>query len=227
VGIKDENYKGQYDLFLNTTLRLQDNATASPLSLTAVKEAIIAALVELRFEHPECACSAIWDEQGPILQYTPPEGTDEANSWAESTIELWFTAHTGLAVRKEIGKRRKEVGSIYAGHAKSLAVHLVVDVPDSGTQLSGKTVDFLLHMNHMYWDGISARMFLGSLIQRIGTKLGEEQGVGHLNWRQEVENLSKPILDASRIDITSLGADFENARTEFIESLTAFAVSAL
>lgn len=70
-------------------------------------------------------------------------------------------------------------------------------------------------------------MFLGSLLQRTGEKLGSTQEVERLSWGQEVKNLSKPILDASKLDITSLGADFEDARKEFIDSLTAFAVSAV
>lgn len=152
VGIKNENYKGQYDLFLKTTLRVQNEAANSPLSLAALLKAITAALVVLRFEHPECACSAIWDDRGPIILYTPPESTEEATSWAESTMELWSMARTGLGVRKEIGRRRKAAkeGSVYAGCAKSLAVHLVTDVLDISTDLSGRTVDVLLHMNHMY-----------------------------------------------------------------------------
>lgn len=228
VGIKDENYKGQYDLFLNTTLRLQDEPTTAPLSLASLKKAITAALVELRFEHPECACTAVWDEQGPSIQYTPPASTEEAVSWAQAAIELWCTAQSGLGVRKEIGRRRKEPGSVFAGHAKTLAVHLAADVPAESTLLvSGGTVDVLLHMNHMYWDGISARMFLGSLLQKIGTKLGDDHDLERLDWGEEIKNLSTPILDASKVDISSLGADFEDARGEFIQSLMAFAVSAL
>lgn len=225
MGIKDENYKGQYDLFLNTTLRVQDEPATTPLSLASLKKAITAALVELRFEHPESASSAVWDEQGPLLQYTPPESTEAALGWAEAAIELWFTCQTGLGVRREIGKRRREPGSAFAGHAKSLAVHLVADVAAEDAPLtSGATVDVLLHMNHMFWDGISARMFVGSLLQKLGTNLANTQKLAQFEWGKETKNISEPILDASKVDVTLLGKDFEDARGEFIQSLMAFAV---
>ncbi|KAF1347599.1 15-O-acetyltransferase [Delphinella strobiligena] len=226
VGIKDENYKGQYDLFLNTTLRVPEKPITMPLSFTSLQTAITTALVELRFEHPESASTAIWDEQGPLLQYTAPESTQDALSWAEAAIELWPTAKTGLEVRKEIGRRRREPGSIFAGHARSLTVHLVADVSEENAPLiSGATVDVLLHINHMYWDGISARMFVGSLLRDLGPKLGNDHQPKQFDWGKETKNISEPILDASKVDITSLGKDFEDARDEFIQSLMAFANS--
>ena len=225
MGIKDENYKGQYDLFLDTTLRVRENPLEMPLSLASLRTAITTALVELRFEHPECAGTATWDQQGPVLQYTAPESTHDALSWAEAAIELWLTANTGLQIRKEIGRRRKEPDSIFAGHAKSLTVHLVADVPEEDAPLvSGATVDILLHMNHIYWDGISARMFLGSLLRKLGPNLDNDHKLKQFDWGKETKNISEPVLDASKVDITSLGKDFEDARDEFMESLMAFAV---
>jgi hypothetical protein len=88
----------------------QDEPATTTLSLASLKKALTEALVELRFEHPECACAAVWDEQGPLLQYTPAESAEEAYFWVEAVIELWFTAQSGLGVRKEIGRRRKEHG---------------------------------------------------------------------------------------------------------------------
>jgi hypothetical protein len=225
VGIKDENFKGQYDNFLNATLKVQKEQAASPLSLASLKTAIAAALVELRFEHPESAGTAIWDEQGPFLQYTPPENDQQALAWAEAAIELWPTTQTGLGVRKEIGRRRKVAGSTFSGHAKSLTVHVIADVPADETQLaSGAVIDILLHMNHIYWDGISARMFLGKLLQKIGTNAGDKQKLAKLPWGDEIKNISAPILDASKVDVSTLGEDFEEARGEFVQGLLDFAV---
>ncbi|KAF2125620.1 15-O-acetyltransferase [Dothidotthia symphoricarpi CBS 119687] len=226
VGIKDENYKGQYDLFLNTTLRVQVESTKTPLSLASLKKAVTTVLVELRFEHPESAGTAVWDDQGPLLQYTPPESAEDALSWAEAAIELWFTVKTGFEVRKEIGRRRKEPGSVFSGHAKSLTVHLVADVPSEHAPLvPGATVDVLMHMNHIFWDGISARMFVGSLLRKLQTELSDNQKPKQLDWGRETKNISQPILDAAKVDVTSLGKDFEDAREEFLQSLMAFANS--
>lgn len=225
VGIKDENFKGQYDNFLNATLKMQDEQTATPLSLASLKSAIAAALVELRFEHPESAGTAIWDEQGPLIQYTPPENDEKALSWAESAIELWPSAQTGLGVRTEIGKRRKVAGSSFFGHAKSIMVHVVADVPAIDTRLvTGANVDIMLHMNHIYWDGISSRIFLGSLLQKVGTFIDGKQAPMKFCWGDEIKNVSEPILDAAKVDVTTLGEDFEAARGEFVQSLLDFSV---
>lgn len=224
VGIRDQNHKGQYDNFLNATLEVQDQDTIS-LSLASLKSAIAAALLELRFEHPESAGTAIWDDQGPIVQYTPPENDSEARAWADAAIELWPTAQTGFGVRKEIGRRRKAPGSAFAGHAKSLAVHVVADVPAEDTRLDpGAKVDILLHMNHIFWDGISSRMFLGDLLRKVGPYLNGKQELKQFTWGDEINNVSEPILDASRVDVSSLGEDFDKARAEFVQSLFDFAV---
>ncbi|KNG52745.1 15-o-acetyltransferase [Stemphylium lycopersici] len=226
VGIKDENYKGQYDNFVNATLKVQREQDTISLSLASLKSAIAAALVELRFEHPESAGTAIWDEQGPIVQYTPPENDEEALAWAEASIELWPTAQTGLGVRQEIGRRRKAPGSAFTGHAKSLTVHVVADVPADDTRLvSGASVDILLHMNHIFWDGISSRMLLGSLLRKVGEHANGKQEVKKFTWGDEIKNVSEPILDASKADVSSLGEDFEKARGEFVQSLFDFANS--
>src|SRR4051794_14117348 len=86
VGIKSENYKGQYDLFLNTALRVCDRPTAKKFSLSTLKEKLQTALVNIRFQHPDIACTAIWDDQGPLIQYTPPEDNQDALKWAKDGI---------------------------------------------------------------------------------------------------------------------------------------------
>lgn len=224
VGIKKENARGQYDNYLNTTLRI---GNLPSLSLVSLKENLAAALVHVRFQHPEVACTAVWGETGPPhILYMPPRDDAEALIWARSTIETRVTSQTGLAVHTELEKQRREA---VPKPAKSLVIYLIANVTDENTSLApGTVVDVLMHLNHIYWDGISGRACVGDLLRRLGQRWGgDEQQLSEYKWGDEVANLSEPILDACKVDVAALGDDFNEARGEFITSLINSGVSLL
>lgn len=218
VGIRDRNLKGQYDLYLITTLRSYDVPTATTLSLSILKEKLQVALLEIRFQHPDIACTAVWDDQvAPLIQYRPPKNNKDALTWAQNTIQIQATPQTGIDVRTEIEKRRRVVGS---KPAKAVSIYAIADVANENTPLTpGTIVDLLIHMNHLYWDGMGARMFAGDLLQRLSQNFGVEQKLSKYNWGEEIANLGVPVLDALDIDIGSLGDDFNTAREEYIKGL--------
>lgn len=225
VGIKNQNAKGQYDNYLSTTLRI-GNVTS--LSLAGLKEKLAAALMHVRFQHPEVACTAVWGETGPpYIQYVPPRDTAEALAWARHTIETRVTTQNGLVVRAELEKQRCDGAP---KPAKSVAIFLIADVSSEETPLaSGTVVDVLMHLNHIYWDGVSARSCVGDLLRRLGQDWGdEEQQRSKLyEWGEEIANLSEPILDACKVDVGALGHKFDEARKEFMASLINSGVSLL
>lgn len=231
VGIQSENAKGQYDNYLNTTLRVIGNTSSSSTpSLASLRENLAAALIHVRFQHPEVACTAVWDGSGPgppHIQYTPPRDNAEALTWARDTIEMRITPQTGLELRTELEEQRQRT---VPKSAKSMVMFLIADVVDEETPLTpGTVVDMLMHFNHIYWDAVSSRLFVGDLLRRLGARWGgdEHQRLPEYKWGKEVANPSEPILDACKIDVGTLGDEFNEAREEFIASLMSSGVCLL
>ena len=224
VGMKDSNLKGQYDIYLLTTLCTYDVSTTMALSLSILKEKLQAALLDVRFQHPDIACTAVWDDQvAPLIQYTPPENNEDALTWAQDTIQIHAGPQTGLDVRIEIEKRRRFSG---CKPTKSVSIYIIADVVNEKTALApGTVVDVLIHMNHLYWDGISAWMFAGDLLRTLNQNFGVEQKVSQYNWGEEIAHLGVPALDALNIDIGSLDDDFDAARDKYIRGLLSSHVS--
>jgi hypothetical protein len=221
VGMKRSNLNGQYDLYILATLCAVDIPTATALSLSYLKEKLEIALLAIRFEYPDSACTATWDDQvPPIIQYESPENDEDALAWAKDAVHVRTTSQTGFDVRTEIEERRQVVGSD-VNPAKAVSIYLVADVMTEDTQLSPETtVDMLLHMNHVFWDGISARMFTGDLLRQLSQRIGAtEQKQSKYPWGEEIANLSVPLLDALRIDINSLGDQFNITSDQYVKAL--------
>ena len=146
--------------------------------------------------------------------------------WARGTIETRVTSQSGLALQTELEKERREAIST---PAQSLMLYLIANVTDENTPLApGTVVDLLMHLNHIYWDGISGRTCVGDLLRRLGQRWGgDAQGLSEYKWGDEVANLSEPILDACKVDVAALGDEFNEARAEFITSLINMGVSLL
>jgi hypothetical protein len=224
VGIKHENAKGQYDNYLNTTLHLD----VSGLSLARLRSQLAAALVHLRFTHPEVASTAVWEEgkpTPPLIQYTPPADGAAALRWARSCISVRTSPLNGLAVRAELEKERRAAAP---EPGPSVSVFIIADAAGEEAPLAqGTKVDVLCRFNHIYWDAMSSRQFVGDLLRRIGEAWGKgrDPAVPEYRWGDEVANLSEPILDALKVDAEALSDDFNKAREEFITNLINSGVS--
>jgi hypothetical protein len=227
VGIRDENVKGQYDNYLNTTLHV---GAALKLSLSSLKEALILALVHVRFEHPDIACTAVWGQDKnpslPHIQYTPPASNDEALEWARKCVTARTANSGGLELRLELCQQRK--AKPVAQSASSVSIILMADAVNDQAELdAGAKVEMLMLFNHIFWDAVSSRDFVGQLQTHLGKILeaGGSYQLPQLKWGDEIPNLAVPLLDACKVDIEALGAEFEAARTAFVDSLMRTGVS--
>ncbi|KAJ6007934.1 trichothecene 15-O-acetyltransferase [Penicillium herquei] len=221
VGIRDENAKGQYDNYLNTTLRV--GATMS-LSLAKLQEALSMALVNVRFEHPDLACTAIWGQDKnpslPHIQYEPLASNAEALEWAKGCVTTQISNYGGLDLRLKLSQQRR--AKAVAQSAPSVSVILVANAADDQAVLNeGDRVEMLMLFNHIFWDAMGSRDFVGQLQKHLGKILetGGSYKLPEFQWGDEISHLDLPILDACKVNVEALGADFEAVRAEFIDGL--------
>ncbi|KAG9565254.1 putative trichothecene 15-O-acetyltransferase, partial [Aureobasidium melanogenum] len=214
VGLRKENARGQYDCYILLKANIQ-----SLLTLTSLKQRLVHGLLKERFEHPNIACKAFWDEQfGPLIRYTPPSDNEEAIRWARQSVEVRATSQSGLELRREIvSKRKSQNKSSY-----SFTVYVLSDVSNTDTLITkGSSLEILVHLNHIYWDGISARLFLGHLLSSIGQDLEDAQ----YPWGKEIRNLNAPTLDSLKLDPETLDKGYEDSLEEFVSIMFKFGSS--
>ncbi|KAF7593958.1 trichothecene 15-O-acetyltransferase [Aspergillus hancockii] len=211
VGMKRSNTNGQYDLYLNLTLSTAHGPTAAALTPSQLKNKLAAALLKVRFDHPECAVTPRWDDLvAPILQYQSPESQEDALAWAQDSVHIRLTSQSGFQLRNEIEEYRHIHGT-GGVPAKAVDIYLLTDVmADTSPLAPGTAFDVLLHMNHLFWDGISARHFTGDLLRALSLYIDAAEPTEY-PWGEEISNLSVPVLDALKVDPTAAGAEFKAA----------------
>ena len=222
VGLEGHNRRGQYDLYMVATLETVIPITsATVLTLAHLKEKFELALLAARFQHPECAATVSWDEHvSAIISYQPPKNNVAALAWAKDCIHIQPTAKSAYDVWGELEMERSANNVIIP--SKSFEVFLLANVPHQDARIpAGAAVDVLIHTNHLFWDGISCRMFVGDLLRSLRDflSLPVGQSAPKLNWGQEVKNLCPPILDSLSIDVETLGTEFDNKCKEYTSAL--------
>ncbi|KAE8396434.1 trichothecene 15-O-acetyltransferase [Aspergillus alliaceus] len=219
VGMQHSNINGQYDLYLNLTLRTADTPTATSLTLSKLKTKLEAALIRVRFDHPECATTARWDDQvAPIIQYQSPRSQEEALAWAQDTIYIRLTSKNGFQLRDDIQEYRHIHGTS-GKPSRAVDIYLLADVETVTTQLQpGTPIDVLMHMNHLFWDGISARYFAGDLLRALSQTIDAANQPTY-PWGDEIKNLSVPLLDALKIDLRTAGTEFKAACDQYVNDM--------
>jgi hypothetical protein len=214
VGLQKENAKGQYDFHILVKTELYQST-----SLASLKKRLIPGLMKQRFQHPNIACRALWDNQSNLLiRYTPLINDLEAVRWAQESIELRATPQSGHDIRREIVTQRKVIDK----SSRSFTVYMLGNVANEDESLpSGSELEFLIHFNHIFWDGISARQFVGNVLRDLGHIDEHTQ----YEWGKEVKHLSMPLLDALKINTETLGNDYGDSLEEFLTSMFAIGVS--
>ena len=214
VGLRKENARGQYDCHIAVKATLQH-----PLTLASIKRRLVNGLLKERFEHPNIACKAFWDEKfGPLIRYSPPSDAGVAIFWAKQSVEIRATPQTALELRNEIASKRKAQNK----SSDSFTIYILADVSDTDTPITkGSPLEVLVHFNHIYWDGISARLFLGHILSSLGEDLEHAQ----YPWGKEINHLSPPILDALKVDPQTLGKDYEDSLEDFVSIMFKFDVN--
>lgn len=224
VGLREPNSRGQYDNYLNTSLRTH----VPGISLETIALQMAKALVNIRFQHPEVGCSVTWttNQDPPFIVYSSPGSNEAALVWARSLVSPVATTKNGLEVADELSKARQERPE----PLPPVMVHVVAQVPELGTLLEiGARVDVLCAFNHIHWDSISSRIFVGDLLRGVGQQFNASNQTPANNalqhpWGREIANLNKPVLDACKTDVDALGEDYEKVRDNFIAELLNSAV---
>jgi hypothetical protein len=112
--------------------------------------------------------------------------------------------------------------------SKSFEIFLLSDVLTDHTPIPPEaTIEILFHSNHLFWDGIGCRKFVGDLFRLLGNYDGVTAGpeTQKLEWGQEIKNLSPPIVDSLKLDVQTLGTEFDDKCTEYTSALVANYVS--
>ncbi|KAK1497883.1 hypothetical protein CABS01_10861, partial [Colletotrichum abscissum] len=163
VGLREPNSRGQYDNYLNTSLRVH----VPGISLETIALQISNALVNIRFQHPEVGCSVTWatDQDPPFIVYNSPSSDEVALNWGRGLVSSIAADKTGLEVAAELSEARQERPE----PLPPVKVYVVAQVPETGTPLeNGARVDLLCAFNHIHWDSISSRIFVGDLLRGVG-----------------------------------------------------------
>lgn len=230
VGLEGPNSEGQYDLYYRVNMHLSQNSSSTKISLCSLKDSFKLALLDVRLQHPEIACTVAWDTAvgiEPIIQYKSPVNDTDAVEWAEERIQVLTTPQTALDLRTVLVKQRE---LIKPGPSAPVKVYILADVANQTVQLAPNSrVDILIHLNHLFWDGIGVRMFVGDLLKRIGEFLDTDNIASRKPqlWGQEKANLPQPILDIEKISTKSLGPKFEPWWNEYIENMFKSTVSSI
>lgn len=222
VGLEGQNRRGQYDLYMVVTLETAISTTSAVFpTLAHLKESFEQSLLTARFQHPECAATVSWDEHvSAIISYQSPENDTAALAWAKSCVHVRPTAKSAYDLWGELEMERST--NHVTIPSKSFEVFLLANVPHHDTRIpAGTAVNVLIHTNHLFWDGISCRMFVGDLFRILSDFIGRPSGqrAPKHNWGQEVKNLSPPILDSLSINIESLGTEFDVKCKEYTSAL--------
>nr|3FOT_A Chain A, 15-O-acetyltransferase [Fusarium sporotrichioides]3FP0_A Chain A, 15-O-acetyltransferase [Fusarium sporotrichioides] len=222
VGLEEKNRRALYDLYIATSLR--NIAPASTLlTLQNLKEMFELALLDARFEHPECACTVSWDDEVPaIITYESPESNESARDWARGCIHVQPTAKSALDLWSEMEEGRAAANDNTP--SKSIELFLLSDVSTDSTPIpQDATVEILFHSNHLFWDGIGCRKFVGDLFRLVGSYIGrsDSREMKKIQWGQEIKNLSPPVVDSLKLDINTLGSEFDDKCTEYTSALVA------
>lgn len=222
VGLEEKNRRSLYDLFIATSLRNVAPASTS-LTLRNLKDMFELALVEGRFEHPESACTVSWDDKvAAIISYESPKSDESARDWARGCVHVQPTAKSAIDLWTEMEEGRAAAKDNTP--SKPIELFLLSDVPTDSTPIpQGATVDILFHSNHLFWDGIGCRKFIGDLFRLVGNHIGLDDGAEthKIQWGQEIKNLSPPVVDSLKLDVSTLGTEFDDKCTEYTSALVA------
>lgn len=208
VGLEKSNAAGANDLYLISSVQFADSA----LTLSKLKGKVERALVKHRFEHPEIGQTAAWEEGqlSTLIQYKPLKSNEEALAWAQAIVHVRAGKENGLEIRTEHEIKRFQEQS---GPAKSVIIDIVAPVDGLDTPLGSTSVEFVFHTNHLYFDGISKRIFVGDFFRYLAETTDE---LPELKWGEEVKNLGAPVLSLLKEGTPTTGPEFDATLGQYV-----------
>jgi hypothetical protein len=211
VGIEKSNAAGANDLYLISSVQFAD----SSLTLSKLQGKVERALIKHRYEHPEIGQTGLWEEGqiSPLIQYKPLKSNEEALAWAHEIVRVRAGKETGLEIRTEHEIKRFQEQS---GPAKAVVVDIVAPVEGLDTPLNSTNVEFVFHTNHLYFDGISKRIFVGDFFRYLAETTDE---LPELTWGDEAKNLGAPVLTLLKDGVSTSGPEFDGTLGQYIGSV--------
>lgn len=146
-------------------------------------------MIHLRFTHPEIAATALWEDgklTPTLIQYTPPIDCAAALEWAHGCISVRISTLDGLVMRAEVEKERRVAAP---ESARSVSVFIVANSTSEETPLEpGTKANVLCRFNHIYWDAMSSRQFVGDLLRRTGEAWSQDEDKAVLSIGRETKS---------------------------------------
>lgn len=221
VGLQKPNSEGQYDLYYRVTMRTSPESVSLSPNLSKIKKSFEITLQQVRRHHPEIACTVTWDSNyghEPIIQYKSPPSDADAVKWARECVHVLATSQNALDLRTLRVKQRSLTNP---GPSSAITIYILGDVADQTYSLLPNTqIDVLIHLNHLFWDGMGVRMLVGDILRGVGKNMEVNSTTAqNIPWGQETANLPHPLLNIGTIDPRKLDADFEDWWSEYIENM--------
>ncbi|GAD91476.1 conserved hypothetical protein [Paecilomyces variotii No. 5] len=210
VGMEIANKMGANDLYLLSRIQIHKPS----LTLKLLKEKLQNTLLKLRFQHPEIACTVSWEDGKILIQYQSPKDGADALKWAEKSIRVEASSRTTLDIRTALEEQR-EVGG---GPADAATIYLAAPVADETATLGDTPVELVLYANHVFFDGISVRTFLGEIFRTLASELSSIEPV-ELPWGKEKNNLDAPLFSVLGSDQEIAGPKFDATRLALLGNM--------
>ena len=86
--------------------------------------------------------------------------------------------------------------------------------------LGNTTIQFLFHVNHLYFDGIRIHLLVGDFFHALGAQLSAGENDRSSTVNSGLDNLSPSVLDILHQGREVSGSQFETDLATFTESTT-------
>lgn len=172
----------------------------------------------IRSQHPEVAHTVLWDEAGVTwIQSQVTHDQAQLNTWAWSTMAVETSNHSAEDICNVVEKQCWVESPV---EAKSVAIFMAASIDSIESVLGNTTVQFLFHVNHLYFDGISIDLLVGDFVHTLGAQLSARDNDRSSTVNSGPDNLSPPVLDILHPGWEVSGSQFEMYLATFMESTT-------
>ena len=141
----------------------------------------------------------------------------QLNTWAWSTMAVETSNHSAEDICNVVGKQCWVESPV---EAKSVATFMAASIDSIESVLGNTTVQFLFHVNHLYFDGISIDLLVGDFVHTLGAQLSARDNDRSSTVNSGPDNLSPPVLDILHPGWEVSGSQFEMYLATFMESTT-------
>lgn len=218
VGPRAKMERGDNDMYLMSSVRFHHQG----LDLAELRQAVAAACIQMQHEHPVISHTTDWDETGfPWIQHRGFKDKSEIEAWAAGIIKVEASGRQASELRDENEKRRVTNNE---GSARAFTAHLAAPVNSMTDPLGTEPVQFLFHANHIHFDGMGLRQFVGDLLRVLAKVISHETSASPTD---PTPSLPPLILDCLGSNQQTSGMTFERNRATYVKTLMKAAVRSM